>query len=461
MLNIDEYLRQLQSGEAASSSVEDLRNEDLQIKSYGRRIPFLKKDRNTRSRILLFKSIAVPFNPFTVAEDDKYNSAKKFRTEKSATTTMLALKKYYNENEAAKVKFLSKVGVAEWDTTGETLTETDVKVFKKFYVSTIFTINKVHINNKAVTGRDNGSDYKVDIRRDEVGKIIEEYTDAEGNIVKMPRFIKTAISLGEFFSACYLQEYKDWEADEGSTRTDDDKAKQKMAIMGKSPLSEDRPGNTMLAMKLPLQNGSLKLDFETMKSWEAKDFAKCFVQVAYTKPIRTKVEAFQTDYQDKDVYADFYEVDMRVPDVEDAKKRGQDTTFEFTTDTFASHGEEGQRILNKIIEALDSLENIDKIILASSYIEPLTNDVIEALCRNLKDTCDLQSLKITEGIVKRNGDLISTIWGEKADGILMDSAMGELREGDVTEEERKLVRSEIMNALSEDDDLEEVDIDIE
>ena len=57
--------------------------------------------------------------------------------------------------------------------------------------------------------------------------------------------------------------------------------------------------------------------------------------------------------------------------------------------------------------------------------------------------------------------MISTIWGEKADGILMDSAMGELREGDVTEEERKLVRSEIMNALSEDDDLEEVDIDIE
>lgn len=461
MLNIDEYLRQLQAGEAASSSVEDLRNEDLQTKSYGRRIPFLKKDRNSRSRILLFKSIAVPFNPFTVAEDDKYSASKKFRTEKSATTTMLALKKYYNENEEAKAKFLNKVGATEWDTTSEVLTETDVEVFKRFYVSTIFTINKVHINNKAVTGRDNGADYKVDIKRDEVGKIIEEYNDAEGNIVKMPRFIKTAISLGEFFASCYLQEYKDWETSEGSERTDDDKAVQKMAIMGKSPLSEDRPGNTMLAMKLPLQAGKLKLDFETMKTWEAKDFTKCFVQVAYTKPIRTKVEAFQTDYEDRDVYADFYEVDMRVPDIEDPKKRGQDTTYEFTTDTFTGHGEEGQKVLDKIVEALDSLENIDKTIIASSYVEPLTNDVIDALCRNLKDTCDLQTLKITDNVVNRYGDLISTIWGEKADSILMDSAMGELREGDVTDEDKKLAKAEIMNALNEDDDLEEVDIAIE
>ena len=456
-INIDEYLTKLQSGEVSTSSVSDLRNEDLQKKSYGRRISFLKKDRNTKSRILLFKSLAIPFNPFTCVEDVNYNAGRKFRTEKSVTTTLLALKRFYHQNEEAKQAFLVKAKETEWDTSNlSVITEQDRKVFAKFFVSNIFTINQIHINNKAVTGKDNGADFKVDIKRDEVGNIIEKWEDSEGKVCTLPNFVKTAVSLGNFFSAAYLQEYKDWELSEGANKTDDDKSKKRLSIMSQSPIQEDRPRNTILGMKLPLAAKGLDLDYEAIKKWEEKDFIKALVQVSYTKPIRTKIEGLQADYSHKDTFADFYEVDMIVPDIEEPKQRGQDTVYNYVD--FPVKDVDG--LFSKIINALDSLENLDKIMLASSYVDPLTSDVIEALARNLKDTCDLQKLSLTDGTVNRFGDIISLVWGDKADSILVDASMGELPEETVTQEDRDLAKAAIMSALSEDDELEEVDLSV-
>ena len=209
-------------------------------------------------------------------------------------------------------------------------------------------------------------------------------------------------------------------------------------------------------MKLPLAAKGLDLDYEAIRKWEEKDFIKALVQVAYTKPIRTKIEGLQADYSYKDTFADFYEVDMIVPDIEDAKQRGQDTAYNYAD--FPVKDVDG--LFSKIVNALDSLENLDKIMLASSYVDPLTSDVIEALARNLKDTCDLQKLSLTDGTVNRFGDIISLVWGDKADGILVDASMGELPEDTVTQEDRDLAKSAIMNALAEEDELEEVDLSI-
>lgn len=458
--DLDGFLKQLQNGEVSTSSISDLRNEDLQKKTYGRRIPFLKKERNEKSRLLILKSIAIPFNPFTCAEDDKFNPGRKFRTEKAASTTLLALKKFYNENAAQKELFLQRAKVDSWDTSNlEEVTNEDREVFSKFYVTNIFTINKVHINNKAVTGKDNGADFKVDIKRDDIGNIVEQWEDAEGNKQTMPRFLTTAISLGGFFSSVYLQQYKDWELTEGANKTDDDKARQKMAIMSQSPITEDRPGNTLLAIKLPLTN-SLELDMETISKWEEKDFSRAFVQIPYTQKIRSQVEDFTQTYKRRDLYSDFYELDMVVPDQEDKKLRGQETKYNYV-ECPLKECKGYDKILNGVITAINSLENIDKIMLASSYVEPLTSDVIEALCRNLKDVCDLQKLSLTEGTVNRFGEIISLVWGDKADSILMDADLGELPEETITQKERELAKAEIMKSLAEDEDDELNEVAIE
>lgn len=461
-INIDEFLQQMINGEVSTSSVSDLRNEELQNKSRGRRISFLKKDRNTKSRVLLFKSIALPFNPFTAKEDGTYHGKRKFRTEKSVQSTIIALKKYYDGNAEVKQALLDKIKVDSWDTSNaEVVTAEDREVFKRFFVDHIFTVNKVHVNNKAVTGKDNGADFKIDIRRDEIGNIMETWVDGEGNEQKLPRFVKTILDLGSMFSTIYFQQFKNWEMTEGANKTDDDKSLQRMAIMNQSPVAEDRPYNVLLGMRLPLKSVGAGIDFEAIKDWNEVDFQKALVLINYTKPIRTKIEEFYKDYSHKNVHADFYEVDMIVPDIEDPKKRGQDTSFNHIERSICGENDpQGRELYKKVVDTLDSLENLDKIVLSSLYVEPLTSDVVDALTRNLKDTCDLQKLEITEAVVNRFGDLISRVWGEAADNLLVDAAMGELPEETITEQEKENARKEMLKAMSDDEELEEIDLSV-
>lgn len=461
MKDVDLFLRQLQEGTVSTVSIDDLRNEDLQKKAFGRRIPMLKKERNKNSRVLFFKSLAIPFSPITGQVTADHNDGRKFRTEKSVSLMILSFKKHYDQNPEVKEIFMRKAKIDSWDTSNhETITAQDRAAFAEFTVDQVFSVNHVHINNKAVTGRPDGADYKLDVKRDLVtGKIIKEWKAADGTVVKMSRFTERAIALGEFFSACKLQEYKDWEATEGADKTDDAKFKKKISFLSESPIGEDRPRNFILGMKLPLTE-TLELDLATIKKMEIKDFARCIVLVPYSNTLKTKLGTFHTTYKSRDVYADFYELDMIVPDVEDAKERGQGTSFNPAESKIAD-SEVKDFILDSISSALDEFENLDKIVLGSTYIEPLNGDVIEALVRNLSTTLDIKTLRITEGIVSRFADLISTIFGEKASDILVGAEFGELDKGTVTEADSKLTRSQIMDALNDDDDLEEIDVDIE
>lgn len=459
-INYNEFLQQLQENKG-SRSVDNLRNEEKQVKTYGQRIAMLKKEKAVNSRILAVKSIAIPFNPFTVQADEMYNDRMKFRTEKSATTTMLTLKMYYNQNEEAKQALLDKLNLESWDTSDiENITKEDTKVFKKYGINTIFTINQVHINNKAVTGRDNGADYKVDIPRDDVGNVLNKWVDDEGKEHMLPNFVKTTLELGDFFSSCYLEEYKEWERTEGVNKTDQDKSNKRMSIMGQSPISQDRPKNFILVLQLPMKPNSLDLDLETILTWEEKDFKKALKITPYTSKIRTTCEEYRTLYSGKDYFNDFYEIDMKVPNEEDAQKRGQDTSYSVALNSIKEIEEQKTRdfILNGLISVLDSLENIDKIVLASSYVSPLSSDVIKALTDQLKEEVDLSKLLITENTVNRFGGLISNVWGAKASGIITDAAMGELPEGNVTTQDLKENREELKNLMA---DVNEVDLDLD
>lgn len=463
ILNIDDFIEKMKNKEVSTSPFEDIRNEAAQKKNYGRRIPFFKKEKETNYKLLPLKSIAFPFDPFLVEATDDYNETTKFRTEVSAETMMKAFKKYYNDNTEAKEKFMKKAKVTSWNTEQfDELTKEDIKVFAPFTVPYVFTLPLIHVNNKVVTGNPNGADYKIDIKRDEVGRIKEEWVDKEGEKHKTPKFVMNAMELASFFSSMALNQYNEWVRGEGANKTDDDKFKYKMSLMSASPISEDRPRNYLLAYAIDMGK-NLTLE-DTIKEMEPKDFAKHLVLVSYTSNVRTTVEGFKGTYASRDVYPGFYEIDVIVPDIEDKKERGQKTKWNNAEVKLSEY--EDKAVLDTIrrgtSEYLDSIKDIDKIFLGSSYVNPYDAETHEALLRNLSETVDPSKLELTEKIVTRFGGLISDIWGSAAKNVLLAYGMGELKEGtEVTDKElndARLEMSSVMADLNSDDGMDEIEI---
>lgn len=460
IVSIDDFISKMKNKEVSTSPFEDIRNESNQKKNFGRRIPFLKKEKNSRIKLLPLKTIAFPFDPFTVEATDEYNEENKFRTEASAYTMMMAFKKYYNDNQEAKTAFMKKAKVAEWNTEDvENLTKQDIDTFAEFTFPFIFSLPVVHVNNKIVTGNANGADYKIDIKRNEVGAILDQWEDKEGNINETPKYIKTAMTMAGFFSSIALTEYNEWLLTEGANKTDDDKAKHKMNLMSNSPISEDKPKNYLLAYAITMENG-LQLDEKTILEMETKDFAKHLCLVSYSKDVKNTIADFSTTYASRNVYPGFYEIDVIVPNIEDKKERGQNVKW--NNAEFRLNEYENKEVLNKIVngtsEYLDGIKDIDKIFLGSSYVSPYTVEIHEALMRNISDTVDPVKLNLTEGVVARFGQFISDVWGAKASDVLLSAGMGELKEGDISEEERKAARLEMSTYMEDGGELDEVNI---
>lgn len=452
MSNYLELLEQFQAGEG-TFSVGDIRNENKQKKSYGTRISILKKEKDTNCRLLPLKSIAIPFDPFSVRVTENYHDNRKFRTEKSVSTTLGVLKTYYNQNAEAKQALMDKVKVTNWDTSNPNeITKEDLLVFERFNVTQIFTVYYAHINNKIVTGKKDGADYKLDIPRDESGRVLDETVDAEGNVVKVPRFVKTAVELADLFSMINLEKYKKWEATEGASKTDTEKAQRKFAMMADAPITQDRPKNFVLGFKLPMIEGKLDLDVAKISKWEEKDFRKAMFITVNSSKLRTAIEEIPKLYSNKDYFADFYEIDMKVPNEDDPQKRGLDTNYSIAMNSIRDlDSDVRDHIVSNIIKVADNTPNLDKVVLASSYIEALNEDIMNMLLSRVAEDYSFEQLNLTSGQVSLFGDLLENIWGADVSEVLMAAAMGDLPEGNVSEKEMK-ENKDAMNSIIADMD---------
>lgn len=460
-LNIDEFIEKMKNKEVSTSPYLDLRNEAAQKKNYGRRISFFKKEKATNYKLLPLKSIAFPFDPFTMEETNEYNESNKFRTQMSAGTMMLAFKKYYNGNAEAKAKFLRRAKVDSWNTENvEVLTKEDIDVFAPFTFPYVFTLPLVHVNNKIVTGNPNGADFKVDIKRDEVGNIKDKWTDKDGNEHVTPTFLKNAMELAGMYTSIALSKYKEWVTTEGANKTDDDKFKQKMMFLSAAPISEDRPRNYLLCYAISMGN-QLELDVDAIKKMEPKDFSKNLCLVGLSGNMQTILDDFYKNYKNRNVYADFFELDVIVPDIEDKKERGQKTKYNNAENRLSEYKDPEvlPKLVNGMVEYLNGIKDIDKVFLGSSYVSPYDEDTHNALVRNIAETTDLVKLGLTSGVAERYAGLISDVWGAKAAPFLLELGMGEVKEGaEISAEEKKAVREELKNVLIESDDMEEIDI---
>lgn len=458
MSNYLELLEEFKNGKG-TFSVGDIRNENKQKKDYGTRISMLKKEKDTNCRLLVSKSIAIPFDPFSVQVTEDYHDDRKFRTEKTVSTTIGVLKAYYEQNAEAKQALLKKVRIEEWDTTNpEECNAKDLEVFEAFKVTNIFTIYYVHINNKVVTGRDKGADYRIEVPRDESGKIMDYIVSPNGEKITTPRYVKLAVQLGDFFSMINLERYKEWEQGEGANKTKNEQATKKMAFLNETPITQDRPKNLVLGIKLPMLPGRLDLDAAAIAKWEDKDFRKAMFITSNSSKLRTCLEEIPKLYSSKDNYADFYEIDMKVPNEDDDNKRGQDTNFTVRDNSIDTLPDDIKlKVVKGFKDVIDNTPNIDKIVLGSSYVQPLNDDIMNMLLKKVSEEYKFSNFTLTSRQINLFGDLLENIWGDEVSEVLMSAAMGELPDGSVSESELKSNKEEMNKAIQEMD----LDIDMD
>lgn len=459
-INIDDFISQMRNREVSVSSFDDIRNEKIQKKENNRRIGFFKKEKDTNYKALPLKTIAFPFDPFTM-ETKEFNEDNKFRTEKSARTMILAFKKFYSQDEELKKEFMKKAKVQSWDTSDvETITKEDVIVFRNFTFPYIFTLQLIHINDKIVTGDANGKDYRITVVRDEVGNVVDYWTDKSGENHVTPQFIKRSMELASFYTQIALNKYNEWLATEGANKTDDDKSKQRLAFLSSVPIAEERPKNYLLSYIFDMKN-KLEMPHDELEDLTEVNVAKNLKLIPLSGTLKAQLELFKNTYENRDIYPSFYELDVVVPDIEDKQERGKGTKWnnaEFKISELPS--ELYVKLEDSTSIHLDEKKEIDKVFLGSSYVQPYTETIFKSLVDQISKTADLNKLGVTNELALRYAELLTDIFGSKAAPLLSDAEFGDLKSGELIDNKTmENVRKEMANVLSDDeDDLEEIDI---
>lgn len=461
-LNIEDFISQMRNREISVSSFDDIRNEKLQKKENNRRIGFFKKEKDTNFKVLPLKTIAFPFDPFKVEVTKEFNEDNKFRTEASAETMILAFKRVYSENPELKEKFIKKAKIDSWEIKDlDKVTKEDIDAFREFTHPFIFTLQLVRINDKVVTGDANGKDYKATIVRDEVGNVVDTWTDKAGEEHATPQFLKRSMELASFYTQIALYKYNEWLAGEGANKTDDDKAKQRMAFLSDCPISEERPRNYLLAYVVSMEN-ELILPMKDIRDIDEKNIGKYLKLIPLSGKLKDQIALFDTTYAKRDLYPSFYEMDVIVPDIEDPKERGQKTNWTNAEEKLSDYDEKEviENFCHACSKHIDEKKEIEKVFLGSSYVQPYTETIYKALVDQIANNTDLQKLGVTNEIALRYAPLLTDVFGSKAADVLSDAEFGDLKSGELADPKAmQETRSQLADALSEDDgELEEIDV---
>lgn len=449
MANYENYLKQMMSGEISTKSKLNLRNESKQERKRGARLPFLKKEKNKTSKLLILTDLSLGFNPFSgEVEKDGYNSESKFRPELSFETVALSLKKFYNENEEIKEKFLEQMGISSWDTSNVgVITKEDLEVLDSAKKPRIFSFNMLSVVSKTLNGNERPATFRVDYSRNEIGDpIVPEGESYPKNL-----------EISSFYNTIAMEKYNEW-LEENQSAPDKVKDEKRREFLKENPISSDYPKNFMLMVELPLngENGVSGLD--KMTEEQIKD---ALVVTPRTDALNVTLNNIRSRFKSsRDVYANFYEVDMIVGNEEDNLQRGKNTKYN-NAEVKLCDMEGWDSFKDKLEKVIDEFTNQEEIIRKTVARRVMDESTIEKVAVALAEDVPLESIEpwLKDQTVERYAPIISQIYGNAADDLLMTQEVGGLEESTVNEGEKELRAAAA--TLNELNGLDEVDIDEE
>lgn len=470
-------LKKMQEVQANSGSKLHMRSESIQNRRQAKRIPMLKKELKKKSKLLVIADLAIPFNPETGEEDEKFNVDSKYRPPFSATTVALTLKAMANENEATKKAFMRRAGVNSWDTSSEEFTEEDKAIFAKYRVPRIFTVPVVHVNIPTMTQNDFGRDYSIAVAYDEMTGEVQGIIEQDGSIGDIPGVLK----VNKLFRDRIWEEIKDFDERlklEDRHLTDKQIKEEKSRIYAKNPVSDVQPSNWITAIELPLTN-NYKLNGEVdYTNIVSDDVHGKLVLSRLSKKMKDAIAKYTDGSWSKfDQNFDFFELDMACPAEGDPSTQqgkmdiGKDTEFEKPTESLNDDLPENNVFHDALTEYLDNCADIEEEVRRSMFISPYTPEVENQIYTSLPTVVDLENDKyFTQSVLNANREVISIAFAGSGDEILdaidagiSDAPVGALDEKASAAEAKKYsLDSSDFTDGAEDDctvDLEQVTID--
>lgn len=454
MSNYKEFLETMKENEGAAASRLDLRNEKKQVRIKHKYIPKLAKDKDKCCKLLVLADTAIPFNPFEGESTDFYNSKKAFRPELTIETVIRALKAHFVEigvDDPRYKKLLDKLDLKEFDLTDvEKVSPEEVEAFARYKVPEIISLPVMNVLSPTLHNVDFAVPYVANFKRD---------TDFDGDVIlekgeKAPEVLRIVA----LYKQIQIERHNAW-LKENEFLDEKKKRKHFGETLRSVPISEDYVKNTVLAIELPLGSD---LKVKDLSKLTLEDLRSSIVHTSYSGDFATRIKDIRTKFKDtRDVYSNFYELDMTVGDEDDKSLRARNAKF--VNAEFPLKDCEGfDKFLPVLHEFLDNLTGREEMIIATVARKKINDDFIKNFTEVLSIESPFEEIEpyLTESIGKDFGDLLASIYDLKVDNFLCDVVTGDAKSSTATEEQIK-AKADIADLVESGEELTLIDDDDE
>lgn len=425
-MNLQEMFEKMASGAMKAHSELDTRDERRQNRSFGARFSKLKPSVGIDARALVMKDVVLPFNPFTLEEDDNYNAKTPFRPILLVTQVIELIKHACAENsELAEKwsKFLN--GSMDWN---GLVTLDDYYLLKGTGVikPRIMTYDTVRVSFNGRNGLPEfPSKYLVDSTKlDPVTRTFPDFRTA-------PIYHKGAA----FFNAL-LRPAAD-EAGEKVKRSGGSKetiANARRTVFSKSPLGFVSPTNLVPFFYFPLSSEPKELkegDFSAVEScvrymsWDKSKWATAMDEISKKNNLDEDIDFFDLTIKTPSDHAQ--KSDGSVYTDEDTLQLYQALTITVTDGRQSLHASAVAPTFDPIVKRIEEYfihsqeessktdgDTFEKIMASSNRFRPIESilDSLAPACNEVfMSFCGDDDLKkyITSNLKKQHADFLTAI----------------------------------------------------
>jgi hypothetical protein len=480
MINLQELLGKLSSGEIPTASKFDLMNERRQEIQRGMIMPRLRYSFRKRSRVCFLLQLAIPFDPATGEVSEDFNPEKKWRPALSVRSAALVVKTYASQSDTVRKKFASRAGLPDWDVSEpEILNPQDFEVLHSYRVPFIFTTEVVTINDSCVTGNEFAVDYAVDVKRDlDTGKLI-------GKLPKVALFgnLVSDITGSEVRELRSAMEKKDPGAYKGirefinpasiPSATEDMRKEWIRKIFQSAIMSEIRPANYFIALEFPLSDdqtmfSKAKEPLPGFVTLQPEAIKACLRYGRWSTKYKNFVEtALKSDSSGN--FWDFIEADLcdstlvepteQAAKAEAARQLNPSTCAHgfYNIDTGRSRAPWVDELCDAIADYRDSDTEIEQKLMPflASIVRTLDDNVMNALSARIAEKIPLTSRYITSELLVRHKQTLLLIYGPEYSDLVMER--DDLRENSSISDAPKAASVDELIAEAQEEVEEEAD----
>ena len=417
-ITLEEFKRKLQSGEISLGSSLKMRNEQSQVRHQAKRYNRIERKKSKLSKLLIPKEIALDFDPRVGYETEEFNQNNKFRPIAAATTLALAIKAMAAATPETKERIMKRSGMTAWDLSDlEHLTPEDKIAFRPYLYPQIFTLPTFNVKLRGFSKNPWGRDFIIRVDRDPItAKVVGD--------------VPTPLQANYLYSALAREEVAELEEKVKSGEivlTDEQITEKKRNIYsGRVKVSSDRASNYIRCVEIPLDAASFAPEDPKVLATSTQNSVQSMMVLSrYTAELESAIAKFRDGaWKRSDNNFDYYELDMVCPNNKtDPKEIGQFTRYE-KVDTPLSNLEGYDTFMKAYYDFINDETDVEQVVWTSTGVRNFMQDDEVKMLTAMESDLDLKSPYFTQKVITANKDIISKVFGEIGDELILAAEAG-------------------------------------